>query len=69
VEKCGRVRQAADGNIIQRMRLACWITKATDAQSEYAIFFLWHGNNGYANALQCYVYSILLVVFLLSPFN
>jgi hypothetical protein len=55
VEKCDRIRQSTEGNIIQRMCHACWITKATDTQSEHAIFFLWHGNNGYTNALQCYV--------------
>jgi hypothetical protein len=27
--------QATDGNIIQRMRFACCITKATDTHSEY----------------------------------
>jgi hypothetical protein len=30
VEKSGRVRQAADDNIIRRMRFAYWITKATN---------------------------------------
>jgi hypothetical protein len=30
VEKYGRVRQATNGNIIWRMRFACWINKATD---------------------------------------
>ena len=33
VEKYGTSRQATDGNIIRRMRCACWITKATDTQS------------------------------------
>jgi hypothetical protein len=37
VEKYGRTRQATDENIIQRMRFACWITKATDTHSEYVI--------------------------------
>jgi hypothetical protein len=37
VEKYGRSRQATDDNIIQRMRFACWITKATDTHSEYVI--------------------------------
>ena len=32
VEKYDRARQATDGNIIRRMRFACCITKATDAQ-------------------------------------
>jgi hypothetical protein len=37
VEKFGRARQATDDNIIRRMRFACWITKATDTHTEYAI--------------------------------
>jgi hypothetical protein len=35
VENYGRTGQATDGNIILRMRFACWITKATDTHSEY----------------------------------
>jgi hypothetical protein len=54
VEKYGTAGQATDDNIIQRMRFACWITKATDTHSEYVIR-LCHGNNGYANAPQYYV--------------
>jgi hypothetical protein len=40
VEKCGTARQATDGNIIRRMRFACWITKATDTHSEYGIYIV-----------------------------
>ena len=40
VEKCGRVRQATDDNIVQRMRTACWIIKATDTHSEYVILLV-----------------------------
>ena len=36
-EKCGRVGQAKDDNITQRMHFACRITKATDTHSEYVI--------------------------------
>jgi len=32
-----RAGQATDGSIIQCMYFACWITKATDAHSEYVI--------------------------------
>ena len=32
VEKCGGVREAADENIIRRMRFACWINKVTRLQ-------------------------------------
>jgi hypothetical protein len=38
MEKYGRAGQDTDDNIIGRMRIACWITKATDTHSEYAIF-------------------------------
>jgi len=37
VGKFCRLGQATDDNIIQRMRFACWITKATDTHSEYLI--------------------------------
>ena len=33
----GKCSEATDENIIQRMRFACWITKATDARSLYVI--------------------------------
>jgi hypothetical protein len=33
VEEYGRVRQATDDSMIARMRLACWISKATDTQN------------------------------------
>ena len=35
VGKCGTATQATDGDIIQRMSFACWITKHTDTHSEY----------------------------------
>jgi hypothetical protein len=35
VEKQGKTRWTADENIIQRMRSACWITKATNTHSEH----------------------------------
>jgi hypothetical protein len=35
VEECCRARQVTDDSIIRRMRLACWITKATDTHWEY----------------------------------
>jgi hypothetical protein len=37
VENCRWPGQTTDDNIIRRMRAACWITKATDTQSEYVI--------------------------------
>jgi hypothetical protein len=37
VEKYGIAGQATNENTIWRMRIACWITKATDIHSEYVI--------------------------------
>ena len=51
-ESYGRVRQATVDNIIRRMRIACWIPKATDTHPEHVIaffFLLSHGNNACAN--------------------
>jgi hypothetical protein len=38
VEKYGRATEATGDNTIRRMRLAYWITKATDTQSAYVVF-------------------------------
>jgi hypothetical protein len=58
VEKCGGAIEATDDNTIQRMRFACWITKATDAHSEYVISIAFPlCNNGYANAPQFHAYT------------
>jgi hypothetical protein len=52
--------QAIDHNKIRHICFAYWITKATRARAhtntEYVILFV-QGNNGYANAPQCYVYT------------
>jgi hypothetical protein len=60
-KKYGRPGQATYNNIIRRMRVACWMTKATDAHSEYVILLISHGNNVYANVPQCYVTCTLLI--------
>ena len=39
-EKCGRARQSTDDNIIRRMRIACWTSKALDTHSEYVILLV-----------------------------
>jgi hypothetical protein len=50
---------------IWRMRFACWMTKATDTHSQCVILNDFPPQNGYANALQCYVIDLftLLVLF------
>jgi hypothetical protein len=40
VERYSRDRQATDVNIIRRVDFACWVTKATDTHSEYAIIII-----------------------------
>ena len=37
MEKYGTSRQATDGSVMQHIRFACWIRKATDKHSEYLI--------------------------------
>jgi hypothetical protein len=40
VRKCRKYRtagQATDDNIIRRVLVVCWITKATDTNSEYVV--------------------------------
>jgi len=35
MEQYGKTGQFTDNNIIWRMRIACWVTKATDSPSAY----------------------------------
>jgi hypothetical protein len=37
VEKCCGAGESTNDNITQRMRIACWICKATNTYSEYAV--------------------------------
>ena len=37
MEKYGTAGQATDSNTVRRMRIACWITKATDTHSKHLI--------------------------------
>jgi hypothetical protein len=67
VEKCGAAGRATDGDIIRRMRTACWITKATDTHSEYVTYIAfprqqWLRERAsilclYTRCLSCYVYT------------
>jgi hypothetical protein len=50
---------------IWRMRIACWILKATNTYTQvvlYSLFF--HSNNGCKNAPQCYVIRTLFILFI-----
>ena len=44
-KKYGTAGLAIDGNIIRRMRFACWIPKDTDTHSEYVIFIVFPRQN------------------------
>jgi hypothetical protein len=37
VEKYATARQATGGNVIRRMRFACYMVKATETHSEYVL--------------------------------
>jgi hypothetical protein len=56
VEKYGAATQDTYGNTPLSTRVIFWINKATNTHPEYITSLLFHGNNGYANASQCYVY-------------
>ena len=49
-----------------RMRIACWVPKATNTHSVYGILF--HCNNDYTNAHQCYVIRTLPLLSVLSEY-
>jgi hypothetical protein len=63
VEKYDRARQATNDNIIQRMRFACWVTKATDTHSKYIILiaFPWQQCLRDRASVLCYMYITCLV--------
>ena len=48
------------------MRFACWITKTTDTHSEYVIFMAFLREQWLPNAPQCYVYTYIVSLVLLS---
>jgi len=54
MDKYGIAREATDNNIIWRIRIPCWIAKATGTHSEYVIITAILHNNGCTRALQCY---------------
>ena len=61
LEKYGRAVRTTNDNIIWRMRVACWITKAADTHSECVIiiyFPLIQGLREGAAALRLYLYCL-----------
>jgi len=49
---------------IRRLRIACWIPRATSTHSEYVILLLFHCKNGCSNPdlLLRYTYAACLVI-------
>jgi hypothetical protein len=61
VEKYGRAKQDTNKNIIEGMRNACWITKATNTHSQYVILpavALQHWSRERALILRLYVHCL-----------
>jgi hypothetical protein len=46
---------------IWRIRIACWLTKATNTNLEYVILSFLHHNNGLERAPECYKYIVSLI--------
>ena len=47
---------------IGRMRVACWLTKAADADTEYVILLFFYCYNDYTNATQLFITRTLPVL-------
>ena len=60
VEKYGTAEQATDDNIIRRMRVACWITKATNTHSTCNTYFFFTTTMG--ASMLCYTHIACLVL-------
>ena len=63
MEKYGGAREATDDNIIRRMRIACWITNATDTLRMYDTAFPWQQCLRERASLLRYTYIACLVIF------
>ena len=64
MQKYSRARQATGDSVIQHMRFACWISEATDVQTEY-VLLLFHGDIGCQNVSHWHITRILPVLFFL----
>jgi hypothetical protein len=64
MRKCGKIleERGRPQMTIWRMRIACWIPKATDTHTD-CVILLFHCNNGCTNSPQYYVIRILPVLF------
>ena len=46
---------------IRRMRIACWLTKATGTHIDYVILIAFHGNSGYMTVTWVMLYILPLL--------
>ena len=66
IRLCGKystARQFTGDNIIQRVRLACWITQAIDTHPDYVILIAFPLQVWLMNKSQCYIYTYIACVF------
>jgi hypothetical protein len=54
---------------IRRMRIACWVPKATNTLSEYVTLISSRCNNCFTNAPHCYFIRAILVLLCVSVIN
>jgi hypothetical protein len=62
VEKYGMAGKPTHDNVIRRMGFTCWITKATETQSEYVLFIAFSRQQRLREQA-----SMLLYAFIASP--
>jgi hypothetical protein len=61
VEKYGTEGDVTDGNVTQRMRIACWYRRLQTHTPSMQYLLLFYCNSGCTNAPQCYVIRTLSV--------
>jgi len=68
-KKYSTASQATEDNIIRRMSVACWITTSTKNTQNMQYLLHFHGNNGYANAPECYIIRTLRILQYVTKMN
>jgi hypothetical protein len=66
VDNYGRALLAT-GDIIGRMRIACWITKATDTHPEYVVLFAVFLQQWLYESASALRYTYIACIFTLCP--
>jgi len=67
VEEYGVAKQATDHTVLQIMRIACWIPRATNTHLEYAILFAFPLQQWLHERVTLYIqYSACLAIIIVS---